>query len=304
MSTLEHRWQRGLSRRHALIGLAGLVAGPVLAREIRDLRRAAALDQLNTASDFLPVFRERVPPAVYRHTMNGSDSEFTLRRNREAFDWVELVDRAPIDASVVNPATSLFGAPLDSPIIVAPTSRQQPLHPDGELGMYKAASAAQTPMIVSTNSSYPFDRIARAGTGTLWYQFYPRQNLERSRQILESVQTAGYNAIVVTIDQQVPLRLSHAPAAVREWTRQPLRRVRGTLLVRLQLSQRDSTDGTCPDACQGGPDRGDRATLPPVRRRRRPRLEPRRARPRLQPVEPRGGLGSGRGRRRTRTGLD
>ena len=32
-----------------------------------------------------------VPLSVYDYTAHGDGSEFTLRRNRQAFDWVDLV---------------------------------------------------------------------------------------------------------------------------------------------------------------------------------------------------------------------
>ena len=112
--------------------------------------------------------------AVYDYTARGTDTEFTLRRNREAFDWVELTGGRAIDSAAVDTSLELFGERLATPIMLAPTARQRPLHPDGELGMYEAATAAQSAMIVSHASSFPFERIA---------------------------QVAGCRAVVVTIDQ-------------------------------------------------------------------------------------------------------
>ncbi|HCE04690.1 MAG TPA: alpha-hydroxy-acid oxidizing enzyme, partial [Acidobacteria bacterium] len=57
---------------------------------------------------------------------------------------------APAD---VDTSTELFGHAMPSPIMLAPTSRQRDLHPDGELGMYRAATTTATTMIVSNASS-------------------------------------------------------------------------------------------------------------------------------------------------------
>ena len=52
-------------------------------------RRVPGLEEMATAFDFEPVMFANVPLATYNYTAHGSGSEFTLRRNREAFDWVE-----------------------------------------------------------------------------------------------------------------------------------------------------------------------------------------------------------------------
>src|SRR6185295_9304875 len=89
------------------------------------------------------------------------------------------------------------------PIMIAPTATMVPLHPDGEIGMHRAATAASNmPMIVSHNTSTSIGRIAEGATGPLWWQFYPSQSLDASREILDGAVTAGCRAVVVTVDQQ------------------------------------------------------------------------------------------------------
>src|SRR3954465_1180513 len=69
--------------------------------------------------------------------------------------------------------------------------------------MYRAGvSCANTPMILSNNATQTVEQVAAAAKGQLWWQFYPRQDLDASREALERAQTAGYSAIVVTVDQQ------------------------------------------------------------------------------------------------------
>ena len=48
-----------------------------------------------------------------------------------------------------------------------------------------------TPMIVSHNTSTSIGRIAEGATGPLWWQFYPSQSLDASREILDGAVTAG-----------------------------------------------------------------------------------------------------------------
>jgi isopentenyl diphosphate isomerase/L-lactate dehydrogenase-like FMN-dependent dehydrogenase len=131
------------------------------------------------------------------------DGEFTLRRNRQAYEWVELVPKRIAAVNAPQTAIELFGTKMAFPIMVSPTAAHSELHPDGEPATHKGcAAASDTPMIVSNNSSFPFDKIAAAATSPTWVQLYPKEQLEANRTYLEGAQQAGARAVVVTVDQQ------------------------------------------------------------------------------------------------------
>jgi len=205
---IERRWRRSPSRRDALMSLAALVAGsPLLAaqrdpRPRGDHRRVPGFAEMTSSFDFEPVFHGNVSQTVYDYTAHGADSEFTIRRNRDAFDWVDVVPGAPIEPSAVDTRTTVLGLHLDFPLFVAPTALQVALHPEGEVGMHQAATTTKTPFIISNNSSQPAEKIATSSSGPSWFQFYPRRSLDESRAMLDRVQGAGCQAIVVTVDQQ------------------------------------------------------------------------------------------------------
>ena len=209
MGKIEKRWRTGMSRREALAGLASFLAASPLLHAQRDPwplgphRRFLGFDEMRDVFDFEPIFRANVPLAVYDYTAHGTESEFTLYRNRDAFEWVDLIDRGGVDAKDVDTSTELFGHRMPSPIMLAPTARQRDLHPDGELGMHRAATTTGTTMIVSNASSLPFARIAQGGAeGPLWYQRYATREPEPNRVALGGAQEVGAQTIVVTIDQQ------------------------------------------------------------------------------------------------------
>jgi isopentenyl diphosphate isomerase/L-lactate dehydrogenase-like FMN-dependent dehydrogenase len=208
VGTVELRWRTGLTRREALASLAALVAGSPLRaaqrdpRPLTDHRRMPGFSEMASVFDFEPVFFANVPRAVYDYTAHGADSEFTVQRNRDAFDWVDVVPRRAVDLARVDTHTSLLGLSLEYPVLVAPSAAQVALHPDGEIGMHQGATAAKTPMIISNVSSQPVGKIVAGAAGPTWFQFYPRQGIEESRKVLEQAQSAGCLAVVVTVDQQ------------------------------------------------------------------------------------------------------
>ncbi|MEP6714562.1 MAG: alpha-hydroxy acid oxidase [Terriglobia bacterium] len=196
-----------MTRRDALRALAGFLAGSPLLRSqqdpFRDHTRVPGIKELLNVFDFEAVIHAKQPRAAYDYRAYGADSEFTLRRNREAFDWVELIPRRVAAADAPKTATELFGTKMAYPLMVSPTSLHLQLHPDGELATHKgAAAAAETPMIVSNNSSLPFDKIAAAASTPLWVQMYPKQQMDQNRTYIETAQAAGAKALVVTVDQQ------------------------------------------------------------------------------------------------------
>ena len=196
-----------VTRRSVIGGLGVTLAGPGLLESqqdpFRDHSRVPGMEELKTALDFEPVAFAKLPREVYSYTAHGSAGEFTVRRNRQAFDWVELVPRGVVDVSSIHTATEVLGTRMAFPIIVSPSAAHGPLHRDGEAGTHVGATAASnTPMIISVNTTVPVEKIAAAATGPLWFQFYPREDLDATKELLDKVLTAGCRTIVMTVDQQ------------------------------------------------------------------------------------------------------
>src|SRR5450432_2069046 len=154
MADIERSWFTNPSRRTALARVAGLMAAsPISAsvaqidpRPLGEHRRALSLAEMQTSFDFEPVFFGNVPVKTYDYTAHGDASEFTLRRNRQAFDWVDLVPGAAVDPKTVNLQTQLLDFKMQYPIIIAPSATMVALHPEGEAGMYRAGfNCANTP---------------------------------------------------------------------------------------------------------------------------------------------------------------
>jgi len=212
MSDIEQSWLASPSRRAALLRLSALMAaspiGAAVAqpdpKPLGQHRRALTLAEMQTSFDFEPVFFANVPQSVYDYTAHGDGSEFTLRRNRQAYDWVDIkASRAPVPASQVDLSSELLGAKMKYPIIVAPSAAMVPLHPDGEIGMYKASTAASAVMMLSINTSTPVAQVAPAAPGgTMWGQFYPVESLANTQRLIDAYQNAGVNNIFPTVDQQ------------------------------------------------------------------------------------------------------
>jgi len=213
MSDIERSWLTNPARRTALVRLAGFMAGSPIAaslaqpdpRPLSQVRRALSMAEMQTAFDFEPVFFGNVPVKTYDYTAHGDGSEFNLRRNRQAFDWVDIAPaRTAIPASQVDLSSELLGVKLKFPIIVGPSTGQGQLHPDGEIGMFRGATAASnTLMIIASGSTIPVAKVVTSAPGgTLWEQFYPTEDLAVTQRAIGNYETLGLTNIMVTVDQQ------------------------------------------------------------------------------------------------------
>ncbi len=199
-----------ISRRRSIEALAGFLAGsPLLSGQIdpiRDHARVPGIKELLTAFEFEAVMYAKQTRAVYNYRAYGEEGEFTLRRNRLAFDWVKLAENkagtSNTGSATVDTSTEIFGTKMAFPILVSPTALHGDLDKDGEQSTHKgAAAASNTPMILSNNSSLSFDKVMSAAPSPMWVQLYPKQAMDANKAYLEPAIAQGAKAVVVTVDQ-------------------------------------------------------------------------------------------------------
>ncbi|MBL8175584.1 MAG: alpha-hydroxy-acid oxidizing protein [Bryobacterales bacterium] len=192
------------TRRQAFHKLLSFFAASPLLRAQKDLdykpEHLPGLDQLVNIFEFEPLCRYRIPKENYDYIAGGVDNEWTLRRNREAFDRIVIRPRMLVNATNIDLSTTLFGAKVASPILFSPTAGHQLAHPDGELATAKAAAATNSIICLSSNSSYPFEKVAAATEAPKWWQLYPREDDLATRERVERAVASGYKVVVLTVD--------------------------------------------------------------------------------------------------------
>jgi 4-hydroxymandelate oxidase len=153
-----------------------------------------------TVEDYRPVARAAVPPDVWDYYEGGAGDEWTLGENSRAFDRWMLRPRFLRGAGWPDPSTSVLGAPLSFPLLVAPWAYQRLAHPEGELATARAAAAAGTVMVVSSTTESYLEQVASASAGPKWWQLYIAEDRGFTTAMLERALGAGYGAICWTVD--------------------------------------------------------------------------------------------------------
>ncbi len=134
----------------------------------------------------------------------GAANEITLNDNVAAWSRLALRPRMLVGAGTCDTGTELLGVRRPHPVVVAPTAFQQLVHPDGELGIARAADATDTIMCVSTLASIGAAAVAEATPGLArWFQLYAFADRGVTHELIQSAADHGYEALVVTVDRPV-----------------------------------------------------------------------------------------------------
>ena len=133
----------------------------------------------------------------------GAEDERTLRRNEAAFDDLELLPQPLSGAAERDLSVTLFGKRLSLPVIVGPTGLAGLFWPDGERCAARAAAAAGTAFCLSHGSVCTLEELAATGAAPRWMQVFVYRDRGFTRELTERAAAAGYDALVLTIDNQL-----------------------------------------------------------------------------------------------------
>jgi L-lactate dehydrogenase (cytochrome) len=163
----------------------------------RRLSRAA------NVADLRSIARRRLPRGVFDYIDGGAEDELSLRRNVAAFRRAELRPRVLRDVSDVDPSAVLLGRRLPIPLVIAPTGYTRVASPGGELDVARAAAARGLPFTLSTMATRSIEEVAAVSAGPKWLQVYVWRDRGLMKDMLSRAASAGYEAIVITVDTAV-----------------------------------------------------------------------------------------------------
>jgi L-lactate dehydrogenase (cytochrome) len=155
---------------------------------IRDLRRLA---------------QRRLPRVCFDFIDGGADDEATLGANERAF--AELFFRPNYMTAIAERdlSTVVCGDEVSLPVLLAPVGLTRVASKDAEVETARAAGRAGTVYCFSSMASTTIEEIARAATGTLWFQLYLWRQADVAAALVRRAQDCGISTLVITVDTPV-----------------------------------------------------------------------------------------------------
>ena len=146
-------------------------------------------------------------PGMWSYVAGGSGDERTQRVNVTAFDAWGLMPRMFVGANDRDLSVNLFGMTLPSPVMMAPVGVIALCAQDGHGDLATARAAARTgvPMIASTMSADPMEKVAAEfGDTPGFFQLYTPKDRDVAASLVSRAEAAGFKGIVVTLDTWLP----------------------------------------------------------------------------------------------------
>jgi L-lactate dehydrogenase (cytochrome) len=154
-------------------------------------------------ADLRRLAKRRLPRFVFDYIEGGAEDEVTLRDNRRAFREIRFRPRQCVAVPACDLKTTVLGATLELPFVLAPIGFTRMFFPRGEAVAARSASAAGTAYVLSTFSGTRLEDVRALAPGPLWYQLYIPGGRAVAEQAIARARAAGYSVLVVTIDTPV-----------------------------------------------------------------------------------------------------
>jgi L-lactate dehydrogenase (cytochrome)/(S)-mandelate dehydrogenase len=160
--------------------------------------------QVHSIADLRRVAQRRLPRAVFDFVDGGAEDEKVVRRNEAALAEISFLPR-PLNGTLErDQSVELFGERLSVPVLIGPTGLAGMLWPRGEAESAQAAKQAGTVYTMSHASTVSIEALAREVGGRLWMQVFLYRDRGLTQTFVERAHAAGYRALVVTTDNQMP----------------------------------------------------------------------------------------------------
>jgi L-lactate dehydrogenase (cytochrome) len=147
--------------------------------------------------------RRRLPLGSRAYLEGGGEDEYTLRRNREAFDFLEFLPDMPRDVSHVDTSTTVLGQRIPLPFALSPIGAPRMFHHEGELAVARAARRAGIPYGISTLATTSAEDVAAQTDTPLWFQLYVWGDRGETKEAIARAKAAGFSALLFSIDTSV-----------------------------------------------------------------------------------------------------
>jgi lactate 2-monooxygenase len=152
-----------------------------------------------TADDWERAAAARLDPGAYGYIAGAAGPESTARANLEAFGRHRIRPRMLTGNVTRDLSVEVLGLASPAPFLLAPIGVLSIAHGGAEPAVGGASASSGVPMVLSGAATHSLEDVAATGCPR-WYQLYWPDDRELCESFVARAESAGYSAIVVTLD--------------------------------------------------------------------------------------------------------
>jgi isopentenyl diphosphate isomerase/L-lactate dehydrogenase-like FMN-dependent dehydrogenase len=157
-------------------------------------------ERFQTLHEIVKAARHNLAPGPWDYLMGGTETETTLRRNRQSLDSIAFRPRVLRDVRGVDPSSTLFGRRVRLPVMLAPIGSIESFAPGGGATAAVGSGEFGVPQMLSSACNPGLEATAAAADNFRIFQLYVRGDDQFVDDHVKRAINHGYTAFCMTVD--------------------------------------------------------------------------------------------------------
>ena len=157
-------------------------------------------DRYQTLHEIARAARMNLAAGPWDYLIGGTETETTLKRNRQALDSIAFRPRVLRNVAQIDTSSTLFGRPVRIPVMIAPVGSVESFTPGGGATAAKASGAFGVPQMLSSVCNPGLEAVAKAADNFRIFQLYVRGDDTFVDDHVTRALDNGYAAFCLTVD--------------------------------------------------------------------------------------------------------
>ena len=153
-----------------------------------------------TLHEIVGAARAALPPGPWAYLIGGTETETTVRRNRQALDSIAFRPRVLRDVRRVDATTPCLGRKARLPVLLAPIGGLESLVEGGAAAAARGAAQFGVPQMLSSVCQPGLEETAAAADTQRIFQLYVRGDDAWVDEHVRRAREHGYAAFCLTVD--------------------------------------------------------------------------------------------------------
>jgi len=149
----------------------------------------------------------KVKEEVWEWINGGTETEFTLQRNRIALEKIMLRLRVIHGLETADTTVRILGQTVKTPVIVAPFANMGRVHPEAEMAIAKGAEKVGAMMFLGPVSTYSAKQTLEAVNTPIVWNGDPLKDRERLLTLMNQAEKAGCCAVGLCADDFMGIKI-------------------------------------------------------------------------------------------------